>query len=331
MRRIIIDYKVQRRAEEFAGVMTDNRPKKVSWNEMPKQRLKDFFKFLWENGHYDAGRYVYTIICYYKTILLLKPKEFDEIYTRWFKQWDIVLNEQIGYKSKTQEFYKHVIDCMRYNDIRSGLMRQYMKDQKIKACVYCNGQYAIATEEFEEDGKKKMIGTYQFDHFKPESKYPFLCTSYYNLQPSCPTCNNTKSTRDAEFNLYTEDTCEQDVFWFELKPEKSVDAYISEDMDKLEVKLNSNNTTLLENHQKLFHIDEIYEQHIDVVEELIVKMRSFSDSNQRATMDSVAILFPNGVDDPERFFFGYYMDKEHVHYRPLSKLAQDVVSIFRQA
>ncbi len=28
--------------------------------------------------------------------------------------------------------------------------------------------------------------------------------------------------------------------------------------------------------------------------------------------------------------YEYYMDKEHVHYRPLSKLAQDVVAIFRQ-
>ena len=261
---------------------------------------------------------------------MLKPSEFEDVYKRWFKQWDNVLNEKIDYKGNSLEFYKHVIDCMRYKDIRSGLMRQYMKDQKIKACVYCNGQYAIATEEFVEDGQKKIIGTYHFDHFMPESKYPFLCTSYFNLQPSCPTCNITKSTRDAEFNLYTTDTNKQDVFWFELTPEKSLDAYVSEDMDKLEVKLNSNNATLLENHQKLFHIDEIYEQHIDVVQELIVKMRDFSDSNQQATMDSVAILFPNGVDDPERFFFGYYMDKEHVHYRPLSKLAQDVVAIFRQ-
>lgn len=329
MRRILIDHEVQKRAEEYAGVMTDNQPKKVTWKEMPQQRLKDFFEYLWENGHYNAGRYVYTIYYYYKTILLLKPSEFEDVYKRWFKQWDNVLNEKIDYKGNSLEFYKHVIDCMRYKDIRSGLMRQYMKDQKIKACVYCNGQYAIATEEFVEDGQKKIIGTYHFDHFMPESKYPFLCTSYFNLQPSCPTCNITKSTRDAEFNLYTTDTNKQDVFWFELTPEKSLDAYVSEDMDKLEVKLNSNNATLLENHQKLFHIDEIYEQHIDVVQELIVKMRDFSDSNQQATMDSVAILFPNGVDDPERFFFGYYMDKEYVHYRPLSKLAQDVVAIFR--
>ena len=331
MRRILIDYTVQRRAEEFAGVMTKNQPKKVSWGEMPLQRLKDFFEYLWQHGRYDAGRYVYTIICYYKTILILKPTEFKEIYIRWFKQWDNVLNEQITYKGKKQEFYKHVIDCMRYKDIRSGLMRQYMKDQNIKACVYCNGQYAIATEEFDENGKKKMIGTYQFDHFKPESIYPFLCTSYINLQPSCPTCNNTKSTHDAEFNLYAIDTNEQDVFWFELTPEISLEAYVSEDMEKIGVRLNSSDMTLLKNHQKLFHIDEIYEQHKDVVEELIVKMRNFSDSNQRATMESVAILFPNGVDDPERFFFGYYMDKNYVHYRPLSKLVQDVVAIFRQA
>ena len=182
-----------------------------------------------------------------------------------------------------------------------------MKEQGIKTCVYCNAQYAVTTEEFVEDGEKRTVGTYQFDHFMPESKYPFLCTSYYNLQPSCPTCNGSKEQREAKFYLYTRDKNDMDVFWFELTPDKAVSAYVSEDMEKLEVKLNSPNDELLKNHQALFHIDYIYEQHIDVAQRILVMLRAFSDSYMQSLTDSIAALFPCGVDDPESFFFGFYM------------------------
>jgi len=331
MRRILIDQEVKERVEEYVGVMTMNQPQKVNWkmDEMPRERLLAFFHFLWGHHHYDEGRYVYAILFLYNELLALKPEYFNIVYESFFKQWDRVLNVIIDYDGNKKEFYKHVLNCMRYKDIRSGLMRQYMKDQKIKACVYCNAQYAVTTEEFVEKEIKKRIGTYQFDHFKAESLYPFLCTSYYNLQPSCPACNNSKALNDSFFNLYTTKAEDQDVFWFELTPDKVIEDYLEKDMGVLEVKLNSEDKNLLKNHQDRFHIDMIYEQHLDVVEELIVKMRAFSKCNQTATEESLAELFPNGVEDPERFFFGYYMDKEHVHSRPLSKLAQDVVGMFK--
>ena len=117
------------------------------------------------------------------------------------------------------------------------------------------------------------------------------------------------------------------MFRFELTPDKALDAYLSNDMDRLEVKLKCDSSAeMLNNHQKLFHIDLIYAEHIDVVKRIIVLLRNNNDYYRRSLQDGVGELFPNGVEDPGYFFFGYYMKKENVHLQPLSKLVQDVVA-----
>lgn len=330
MRRILIDEAVEERAKEFSEVMKGNRSDKLDWGEgkTPLDRLDAFHTELEATpGMGEMAEYVEAVVEAYDDLLLLKPDDFKTTYEQQFKKWDGILSKKITYDGKEREFYKHLIDCMGYAQIRSGLMRQYMKEQRIKTCVYCNAQYAITTEEFEEKGVKKRIGTYQFDHRMPESVYPFLCTSYYNLQPSCPTCNQTKQARMAQFNLYTDKADELDVFRFELTPDKAVTAYVKDDMDRLEVKLKCDSSEeLLDNHQRLFHIDLIYAEHIDVVKRIIVILQANSDYYRQSLNESVGRLFPNGVEDPGYFFFGYYMKNENVHLQPLSKLVQDVVA-----
>lgn len=332
MRRILIDKAVETRVKEFAEVMKGNKPDKLKWGKgrTPKERLIDFYKDLVKKPAYTAyAHYVYTVIILYENLLLLKPDMFSCVYEWYFRKWDGILSKRVEY-GKRKKFYEHVIDCMGYANIRSGLMRKYMKEQGIKACVYCNAQYAITTEEFEENGKKKRIGSYQFDHNWPESKYPFLCTTYYNLLPCCPTCNQTKLQRKALFNLYADKKEELDVFRFELTPDKTVVSYVADDMDKLEVKLKCDSIpSILDNHQELFHIDLIYAEHIDVVKRIIVILQANSDYYRQSLNESVGVLFPNGVEDPKYFFFGYYMKKENVHLQPLSKLVQDVMAEVR--
>lgn len=333
MRRILIDKAVEERAKDFAEVMKGNRPDKLDWGvgKTPLDRLDAFhakLESMPEMG--EMVEYVEAVVDAYEDLLLLKPDQFQTTYEKHFKKWDNILSKKVAYGDKEKEFYKHLIDCMGYAQIRSGMMRQYMKEQRIKTCVYCNAQYAITTEEFEENGVRKRIGTYQFDHRMPKSVFPFLSTSYYNLQPSCPTCNQTKLARTALFSLYTDKKEELDVFRFELTPDKTVVSYVADDMDKLEVKLKCDSIpSILDNHQELFHIDLIYAEHIDVVKRIIVTLQANSDYYRQSLSESVGRLFPNGVEDPKYFFFGYYMKKENVHLQPLSKLVQDVVEGMR--
>ena len=329
MRRILIDAAVEERVKEYVEIMKGNMPLRKKWSagKTPIERLKAFYKALGgaASVNREASLYVYNIISLYENLLTLQPYDFQYVYQSYFQQWDGILTKKIVFEDHERPFFEHIIACMGYKDIRSNLLRQYMNDQGIKACVYCNAQYAVTTEEFDDEGFSKRVGTYQFDHLFPESRFPFLCTSYFNLQPCCPTCNQSKQKRDALFNLYTAKESELDIFRFKLTPDKAAKAYVSDDMDKLELKLDSEDDALLENHQKLFHIDLIYAEHLDIVQRIIVLLRDNSTYYQKSLQEGLEKLFPMGVEDPGFFFFGYYMKKENIHMQPLSKMVQDVV------
>lgn len=57
----------------------------------------------------------------------------------------------------------------------------FIDEINLGTCPYCNRSYSYTVK----DGSIKP----ELDHFFPKSKYPFLAVSYYNLIPSCPTCN----------------------------------------------------------------------------------------------------------------------------------------------
>jgi len=59
-------------------------------------------------------------------------------------------------------------------------------------CTYCNREYTFTFEN--SSGGKGMVP--QFDHWFSKSKYPLLAISFYNLIPSCATCNSIKSITD---------------------------------------------------------------------------------------------------------------------------------------
>lgn len=57
--------------------------------------------------------------------------------------------------------------------------RAFIRNSELRVCPYCGMEIIKPT-----DRTKKQI-----DHFFPKSKFPFLALSYYNLIPSCETCN----------------------------------------------------------------------------------------------------------------------------------------------
>lgn len=56
----------------------------------------------------------------------------------------------------------------------------------VKVCPYCNRMYTTTLY-----GKKRIRP--DFDHFYPQSIYPYLAVSLFNLIPSCSICNKAKS------------------------------------------------------------------------------------------------------------------------------------------
>lgn len=79
----------------------------------------------------------------------------------------------------------------------------------------------------------------------------------------------------------------------------------------------------MQNHQDRFHIDQIYSEFTDTAEEIIWKAKIYNKTYREQLMSEFKKLFPNGMIDFPRFFYGFYIGEEEILKRPLTKLMQD--------
>lgn len=327
MKRILITSEIEQMADNFSTTLFVKRNADF---DMPKDNLVLLETTLRTNqtGNKYAD-YVHEIYDNYTDILKLKPNEFDNYKVNHFSNLtdDELIAPVPGFSNingvKTKKFYKLVVDAMRYDGLQQKDLRPYIKKLGIRTCVYCNAQYAVTTSE--NNGQRV---TYQLDHFKPQSEYPFLCTSFFNLQPSCGHCNQSKSNNLALFGLYTEDRNELSPFLFHVDRKTIIKYMLSHDCDCLNIKLDVHprsvqNLGLLQNHQDRFHIDQIYSEFTDAAEEIIWKAKIYNKTYRDQLMREFKKLFPNGIIDFPRFFYGFYIGEEEILKRPLTKLMQD--------
>lgn len=344
MRRIHINDKVRRIAERYATNVFADRNKNFDQPIARLGRLCFFLRFKQYESKFS--NYVDELKFHYKQILKLEPDDFDTWYQKFFDKVseDEMLTEiEVEDNEEDKRYHlplgKHafsdlVIWAMRYDDLRAKEIIPYLMELHINSCVYCNAQYTIALDEVtdEEDNvTKKNVALFQLDHYWPKSKHPFLCTTFYNLLPSCANCNLHKGDNKGYFSLYTrsEDEKELNPMWFEVHPKDLIDGTYGYKAESIIVKLCSDKKTLLEKHQEYFMVNDVYKYHRREAEEAIVKLQFNDVYYRRQLQKSLASLFPEGVESPERFYWGHEMDEDKVFERPLNKLIQDVVKFVK--
>lgn len=328
MRRIYIDEAVKEVAQYYKDHLFEKHTRRDFVK--PKDGLKAFAEeikagrancVLW--SHY--ANYAEKLCEHFDEVVMLKPKEFDIWYHRYFDRLDKLMLTDRKWRNKRGDlsFSEHVVKIMRYKTVREEDMIPCVKKLGIKTCVYCNAQYTN-TVEVEDDGTVK--GRYELDHFWPKDEYPFLCISFYNLQPCCGSCNKWKSDDKSNFNLYTEDYQELEPFRFELTPASIVKYMLRQDAEVLDVKLRSTEAGLRDNHLELFHTEDLYKTYNDELEELVWKYKSFNSAFYEQLIPRFVKLFPSHAtrNDIIRFLYGFYAKAKDVHKRPLTKVKQDV-------
>ena len=221
-------------------------------------------------------------------------------------------------------FANRLVKAMHYDDVRKAIMPPIYRKLELKSCVYCNANYTISDENEE--------GYYDLDHWKPKSFYPFLCISFFNLQPSCPSCNRRKSASDIEFFGLWNDTGSRglDVLKFKLEERSLVNYLVFLEKENLKVQLiaanpwNQAHQTIRNNSDQRLHIEARYVEHNDYTEEIVWKSKIYNPSMIQSLRDSkFSALIPNQAD-LERFILGTYADPNDIHKRPLTRLAIDV-------
>ena len=189
-------------------------------------------------------------------------------------------------------------------------------------CPYCNRNTIYSFQ----NGTKR---TAELDHFYPQKKYPFFALSFYNLIPSCKVCNKIKlDNADKEYiNPYDTRFDFNKNMKFGLQIESS-SFYYSENgfkfKYKFDAKISTDENQRIENNLNVFELKDLYDNHKDIILELIQKAQIYNDSYIDELMQKYeGTLFKNREDLLRLVTCGYVSD-EDLHKRPLSKLIKDI-------
>ena len=200
----------------------------------------------------------------------------------------------------------------------------FVKDLDVKVCPYCNRNYIL---NFDKKGKENA--TAQLDHFFDKNKYPYLAISIYNLVPSCGTCNQRKSTKQEDiFYPYTESF--NDSVKFSLKGIKSRNELLLKNPDffdekriELDYKI-INKKKKVDKHIEVFNIKNLYNEHKDIVSEILQRRVIYSDDYLESLLDEYEGKLFNNKEDLLRLITSGYVENEDINKRPLSKLIKDI-------
>ena len=299
------------------------------------------------NAFTELSDYVKAIYDNYDGLNALLPSEYDNGIGQFvdgiltgYKINDIRVKLR---KKRCMPFFELIVDAMRYDKVQKDIMPKYIREVGIKTCVYCNAQFATTASlqdiKYAKKGKYTVktikVACYELDHNQPKSKYPYLCTNFYNLQPSCGSCNRRKNDGDLDFSLYYEigDTRNKPVH-FVMNPAdvirfrttnngKGIKPYLCNESTDIPPVV-SDKTTMAGKLNDMFGIQGVYEEHEDIVEEILWKHKIYSKGFMTAMENQIKTLGIAGFD-MKRFVLGGYYDKEEDFLkRPLSIMKNDL-------
>ncbi|WP_256003654.1 HNH endonuclease [Pedobacter deserti] len=241
-------------------------------------------------------------------IILVKPAATDQINQKFLSLYALHKADFHSFRAYMDNQYKRM--CM---EIGNWLA----KELNVNTCPYCNRQYTFTID------KKKKIRP-QFDHFLSKSKHPHFALSFYNLIPCCPTCNHIKSDT-AEELLYPYDEGFESKCYFKTN---HVDFMINR--KELEIQLET--ITECDEHFKArcnnsihtFALQELYEQHLDYAEEIIIKAYSYNEDYYQGLTENFSKM-GKSKNEIQRLIFGNHIDRASNERRPLSKLTSDLL------
>lgn len=317
MKRFFISDSIKKIADKYLNLLDhDNRG-----FQHPKNKLVKLIETIPDNTITNPYvQYVQKIIKEWDELIVLLPSKFEDSYNEFNDILDSSKLSNRLWGKNMSSFYEKVVEAMRYDYVQNIVYPQIMKLLGVKTCTYCNVQYAFAIQK-----GKDLYKNYEIDHWKPKSIYPFLSTSFYNLQPCCSSCNRKKKTKTALFHLYTEkESDDLNPMHFSMSLKGEILYSISHDIKELEILFDcKSDNDLLVNVEDLFHISTLYQAHCDVAEELIWKKYIYNDIFKQIYYDEFKSL-QFTESDFRRFIIGNYTDLVDVHKRPLSQMIHDI-------
>lgn len=244
-----------------------------------------------------------------------------------------------------------------YDHVSDGQRHKLMDSLNIKNCPYCNRQYITSYVK-----EKKNNTTADLDHYYQKALFPLFSMSVFNFIPSCHVCNSLMKGDKYSETLYPyEDSVEDDIkFDIILKngSEKKdiVDIWLGKGKESFpEIKkiseLNVINLIkgkndakktegdryrekLIDNEIELFHLKEIYKNHLDQAVNVLLIMRIYLEEyfytrNINSICKNIGITsVKNGTsitkEEIRSFLLGLVIDGQGEMDKPLAKMISDI-------
>lgn len=259
---------------------------------------------------YDSARVLHP--CKFEHFV----KRFEELIPRTFINCKISVNSG----DKKESLSASIVTALHYKEIRAVVYPIIAQKMGVKACVYCNANYTI-----NDDNNK---GYYDLDHWKPKALYPYLSTSFFNLQPSCAYCNRNKSDDDgAYFRLWgVRGQKRLQVLGVTISDNSIARYLINHDSSQLMPIFFAHKygaVAIRDNTDLKLHITDIYNEHKDVAEEVLWKYIAYKSSYVKGWKNAIKNAVPS-IAEVNRFIIGAYDDPKDVHKRPLTDMVQNV-------
>lgn len=217
--------------------------------------------------------------------------------------------------------------------VNSGYTNWFSKDETVDekwnyrlarlldthTCTYCNREYIFVYRT--ESGKGKAMVP-QYDHWFAKTDYPLLALSFYNLVPSCATCNGIKSTIDLNLNDH-------------LHP--YVDANISNTYDFSYLAITNTDNKIIFKNRSLFNskgldtvnalnLPLIYKGHSGKeLQDLIDLRYKYSDNYLNILLEKTFEHLDIPKEERYRLIFGIEMEEDKYHKRIFSKFKNDII------
>jgi hypothetical protein len=188
----------------------------------------------------------------------------------------------------------------------------------IHTCTYCNREYTFVLKKV--GGGKGMVP--QFDHWFAKKDNPLLALSFYNLIPSCATCNAIKEDTKMETKLHFHPYIDKDIS----------DSYRFniwlEEIGKPKVSFTENPATFNKSKNTIaaLNLPLIYDGHSskelkDLYDLRIRYPKNYLDILLKKTLTSVRIT----DREKYRLIFGIELGNTDLHKRIMSKFKKDII------
>lgn len=260
-----------------------------------------------------------------------------------------LIKDKLSLLSCISDFEKEILADSVANNINTSVINDYIrkgfKDKKVlgfnrfytnfstsdmayeileiinaRVCPYCNRQYAFAVR------KNGVRVRPQFDHFFPQSLYPYLAISVYNLIPSCALCNCGKRDTFPKNILYPyEESFEGKGIRFAVD---DIIPYLLGDKDNVNISLTPSNPSdiaaldTIKEYYEEFKIKILYDEHADYIKDLILKKYIFNSSAMKSIYNSYSDVLEH-QQRLEQLIFGKYEIDDFIN-NPLSKFTSDI-------